>query len=126
MGLIREGRDVALQGKLHAALDTPICPDARDDDLGLADAIDSTLPLTDDAARLLRCAGAERQQQGKDGKDDPLHVCLRSQSPKGDISAAPQPSAAVGGYRRALLNRWSLGEISLLGKQLVPSILHKA
>ena len=45
---------MALQGKLHAALDTPIGPDARDDDLGLADAVDSTLPLTDDAARLLR------------------------------------------------------------------------
>jgi hypothetical protein len=39
----------------------------------------------------------------KDGQDDPLHVPLRSQSPKGDISAALQPSAVVGGYRRALL-----------------------
>ena len=126
MGLIREGRDVALQGKLHAALDVPIGPDTRDDDLGLADAIDSALPLTDEAARLLRQAGAERQQQGKDSKDDPCISPSARTSCEGDISAAPRPLAVVGGCRRTLPMGAPLHEISLRDVWLMPSIPNKA
>jgi hypothetical protein len=61
----------------------------------LASPMPSTVPChwTDAAARLLRQAGAERQQQGKDA------CCFIGES---------------------------LSEISLLGMQLMPSILHKA
>src|SRR6187402_3491359 len=47
MRFVIEGRDMALQGELHAALDASIGPDTRDDDPCLADAVDSALPLTD-------------------------------------------------------------------------------
>ena len=62
MGLVGEGRDKGVQSELHAALDAPVRLHAGDDDLGPADAVDSALPLADEARRLLRQAGAERQQ----------------------------------------------------------------
>ena len=121
-----------LQGELHAALDAPIGPDTSDDDLGLADAIDSALPLTDEVARLLRRAGAERQQQGKDGRTircNNMSPPVASQNTrKGDISAASQPSARGRAGRTGLaalsVSRWA--KFRCATSQLMPSIPHKA
>jgi hypothetical protein len=84
---------LVVQSKLHTALNEPVWSHACDDDLGPADAVDGALPLADEAP-LLRQAYA-RQEQGRDGKDDPSwqHVLPEFASfnrlPKTGISPVP-------------------------------------
>ena len=97
MGLVGERRDMGVQGELHAALDAPVRLHTRNDDLGLANAVDSALPLADEAPRLLRQTGAKRQQKGKDGPGRSVQQDISpGRTPialKSGISAAPQPTA---------------------------------